>query len=84
MASALRPSVCIDAVLADMPTPDALALIKELGFDAFEFWCWWEKDINELVTLSQQHDLTIAACCTKFISLVDPAARADYLSLIHI
>ena len=80
MASALRPSVCIDAVLADMPTPDALALIKELGFDAFEFWCWWEKDINELVTLSQQHDLTIAACCTKFISLVDPAARADYLA----
>ncbi len=80
MTAAVKPSVCIDAVLADMATPDALALIKELGFDAFEFWCWWEKDMEELATLSQQHGMTIAACCTKFISLVDPAARADYLA----
>lgn len=80
MANNLRPSVCIDAVLADVPINDALQIVADVGIDAFEFWCWWEKDLAELAAARDKHQLEIAAFCTKFISLVDPATRADYLA----
>ncbi len=80
MANHLRPSVCIDAVLADLPIHDALRIVADAQIDAFEFWCWWEKDLDELQAARDKHQLKIAAFCTKFISLVDPASRADYLA----
>ncbi len=72
-------SVCIDAVLEDEPLPQALQTVARSGVRAFEFWMWWEKPLDELLTLRDQLDLTVAACCTKFVSLVDPAVRDDYL-----
>ncbi len=75
-----RPSVCIDAVLADSPIDDALQIVADAGISAFEFWCWWEKDLAELQAARDKHQLKIAAFCTKFISLVDPATRAEYLT----
>lgn len=80
MPNNLRPSVCIDAVLANLPCDDALRIVADAGIDAFEFWCWWEKDLAELQAARDRHQLKIAAFCTKFISLVDPAARAEYLA----
>ncbi len=76
----LFPSVCIDAVLEGRSVNEALRLVKECQISAFEFWCWWEKDLDELIAARDQFEMTIAACCTKFISLVDPAARGEYLS----
>ena len=75
----LKPSVCVDAVLGDLPIGDALRLVKEAGIDAFEFWAWWEKDLTQLAEARDRYQLDIAACCTKFVSLVDPATRGDYL-----
>ena len=74
-----KPSVCIDAVLGDTTLETALSLVKSLSIPAFEFWCWWEKDMDALLNAKQANKLQIAACCTKFVSLVDPAKRADYL-----
>ena len=76
----LRPSVCIDAVLGGIGFVDALQIVDEAGIRAFEFWGWWDKDIDELLTAKQQFGMDVSACCTKFISLVDPATRGDYLA----
>ncbi|QDT08310.1 hydroxypyruvate isomerase family protein [Planctomycetes bacterium K23_9] len=75
----LKPSVCIDAVLEGHSLCDALAMVADAGIGAFEFWCWWEKDLNEMVRLTEKHQLEISACCTKFVSLVDPSLRSEYL-----
>ena len=75
----LRPSVCIDAVLGDLAIGDAVALVAEAGINAFEFWCWWEKDLEAVVAARDAHQMTISSCCTKFISLVDPVCRSEYL-----
>lgn len=80
MSGQLKPSVCIDAVLGDYSIDEAVTLTKKCGINAFEFWGWWDKNLDELQSACKQHDMRISACCTKFISLVDPATRADYLN----
>ncbi len=78
--SVLRPSVCVDAVLAEMEITQAVALVRQLGFPAFEFWSWWEKDLDALIAARDAANIKISSCCTRFISLVDPGCRTDYLN----
>lgn len=75
----MKASVCFDAVLEGTPPETAIDIIAQAGISAFEFWMWWEKDLDSLIAARNAHNMQIAACCTKFISLVDPAARDDYL-----
>lgn len=78
-ATTLRPSVCIDAVFEGVTKSEAIARVKACGIDAFEFWGWWDKDLAEIEDAAAEHAMQIASCCTKFISLVDPALRNAYL-----
>lgn len=74
-----QPSVCIDAVLPGMTFDEALRVVKDAGIPAFEFWGWWDKDLDAVLAARDAHGLQIAACCTKFISLVDASLREAYL-----
>ncbi len=76
----VRPSVCIDAVLEGVPLEQAVRQVASLGYPAIEFWCWWEKNLEQVTALRDELDLTIAATCTKFISLVDSSCRDAYLA----
>lgn len=78
--SSLVPSVCIDAVLEGRSLDDAISMVGQCGFSAFEFWNWWDKDLDELVDQRDKNELKVAACCTKVVSLVDPSLREDYLA----
>ncbi len=74
----LIPSVCIDAVFEGRSFEDACAAVRRAGISAIEFWGWWDKDLAALQAAQASNNLAISACCTKFISLVDPALREDY------
>ena len=76
----LSPSVCIDAVLANLPLEKAIEIVDSCGIKAFEFWAWWEKDIPRLLAARDRFEMTIAACCTKFISLTEPGLRNEYIA----
>lgn len=78
--SKLRTSVCIDAVLGDLDIAAATRTVAEAGIGAFEFWGWWDKDLDAVIAARDEHGLEISACCTRFISLVDPATRDDYIA----
>jgi hydroxypyruvate isomerase len=75
----MQYSICVDAVFEGKDIGQSLACIKQLGFQGFEFWGWWDKDIPALVQQKDALGLEVTACCTKFISLVDPACRAAYI-----
>ncbi len=79
MSANLIPSVCIDAVFEGLPYEAACQAVRRAGISAIEFWGWWDKDLEALQTAQKNAGLTISACCTRFFSLVDPAAREDYL-----
>ena len=66
----LVPSVCIDAVYHRSDAESAIRHLHDLGYRAFEFWAWWEKDLTLINQLCSELKMTVAACCTKFISLV--------------
>lgn len=76
----MKPSVCIDAVFEGVSTEEAIRQVAELGCGAIEFWCWWEKDIKLINGLCAELGLAVAACCTKFVSLVQPEMRGEYLA----
>lgn len=80
---ALKPSVCVDAVFEKHSLREAVSQVKSCGIDAFEFWGWWDKDLDELVSIRDDSKMSISACCTRFISLVDPATRKAYLEGIE-
>lgn len=80
----MKYSVCLDILqkpgkfdmgqfLEDMRT------VGRAGYDGYEFWSWWDKDLNAMRLAQEQVGLSCAACCTKFISLGDPALRQSYL-----
>jgi len=75
----LKLSVCIDAVFEGLDKKQAIAAVAAAGIGAFEFWGWWDKDLDAIKRARDEHDLAISACCTHFITLVDPGKRADYL-----
>jgi hydroxypyruvate isomerase len=76
----MKYSVCIDSVFEGKDFVSSLKVIKELGFKRFEFWTWWDKDVNAIVKAKEELGLDNAALCTRFISLVDPALRDDYIT----
>ncbi|MEZ6135331.1 MAG: TIM barrel protein [Pirellulaceae bacterium] len=73
-------SVCIDAVFEGCPLPQAVETVAKCGYEAFEFWRWWDKDLSQVLAARERWGVNIAACCTKFVSLVDPQLRQKYLA----
>ena len=72
-------SVCIPAVLGKMSTNEALHVVAEAGFDHYEIWSWWDKDMDEYLALQNQLGLSIAGLLTDLISLVDASCHDSYL-----
>ncbi len=75
----MRLSVCVDALFRKEDFAQSVRRIKAVGCDAIEFWSWWDKDLDQVESAVKETGVTIAAFCTKFISLVDAAQREDYL-----
>jgi hydroxypyruvate isomerase len=74
----LNYSVCIPAVFNGIASCDALCHVAAAGFKRYEFWSWWDQDIDAYMKAQKENGLEIAAICTFFISLTDPACREAY------
>jgi len=75
----MKFSVCTDIVFPDIQTFEAMKIVKDSGYDYFEFWGWWNKDIDAIKKASKDLDIKLAALCTRFISLTNPLVRGEYI-----
>jgi hydroxypyruvate isomerase len=75
----MRYSVCLPAVFKGMDPIEGMRRVKKLGFDAVEFWSWWDVDLDAVLRTRQELGMTITAFCTKFVSMTDKSKRQLYL-----
>lgn len=78
----MRFSPCIDALFfqKDIPVYEQISLVKQCGYSQFEFWSWWDKDLDMIEKAIADTKMELTAICTKFISLVDEQARDQYIA----
>jgi len=72
-------SVCVPAVFNGMLITEALKCIREAGYNHYEIWSWWDKDLDLLYRVQHELHLRLTALCTRFIPLTDPNQRTAYL-----
>lgn len=72
-------SPCLDIFFQNLPFTERVEAVSSLGFKQYEFWTWWDKNLDEIVEVSQRLDIQPVAYCTKFISLVDKTCREQYI-----
>lgn len=72
-------SVCIPAVFGDKPVHEALPSIQKTGATHYEFWSWWDQDVDAIEAAQKATGLKPAALCTYFIPLTEPERRGEYI-----
>ncbi|MCL2879380.1 MAG: TIM barrel protein [Treponema sp.] len=75
----MKVSVCIDAVMPGRDITQTLRGLRSIGVSAFEFWSWWNRDLDTLKNAIDETGLVPVAMCTKFISLTSPVMRMLYI-----
>lgn len=71
--------VCIDQLFPNSDFFQAMEITKDAGVEAYEFWKWWTKDIDGIVKKQNELQMQCTCFCTRFISLVDPNLRGEFL-----
>lgn len=79
----MKFSPCIELFFTDLDLDGRLERVAALGYEAFEFWTWWDKDVDLLAESAERHELTISGCCTDFVPLTDPNKRRQYLDRLE-
>lgn len=72
-------SPCLEIFFGSLPFIERMKAISSLGYTHYEFWSWWDKDLNVIAEKNEELGLTTQAFCTRFISLVDPTLQNAYL-----
>lgn len=76
----MKYSVCTDAIFMNKSSvEDAMRAVKAAGYEAVEFWSWWDKDIDAFAKLQKELGLKVATFCTKFINPGDISLQQEYL-----
>lgn len=76
----MKISICIDAVFRNKDFAESLENINSIGVKYYEFWSWWDKDLNAIKNANKEFDVNTVAFCTKFANLVDPSRRDEYIA----
>ena len=79
----MKISVCVDALYPKMDCANAIRRAAKAGSKFVETWSWWDKDLQSVEEALDETKCTMAALCTKFISLVDASCLAPYLSALE-
>ena len=49
----------------DVPLAERVSQVAALGYPAYEFWGWWEKDLDAFERATKETGLDMSACCVR-------------------
>lgn len=78
----MRYSVCTETVFENVDIVKAMEAVKSCGYDAVEFWLWWEKDVDAIVRAQKALDMDVFAICNKFVEPGNAANHDDYVDAL--
>jgi len=67
----LKLSLCIELFWPERPFAERIGLAAEAGFAAYEFWGWWDKDLDMVEKATKDAGLLVAVCCVKTSFMAD-------------
>ncbi|HXU38383.1 MAG TPA: TIM barrel protein [Blastocatellia bacterium] len=80
----IRLSVCIDMILTEIPFLQRMETVKRLGYPAFEFWEWKNKDVDAILRKKNELGLEIATMMgTGWKHMNSEDARKTFVSDIQ-
>jgi len=80
----IKLSACIEMIFTEVPFPDRIAKVSEIGLPAFEFWSWSSRDIGEIKRRKQRYGLQTAAFgVDPTVSLVDQGIVGSFVKAVE-
>jgi len=80
----VRLSVCIDMIMTDLPFLERMERVKRLGYPAFEFWEWKNKDVDAIIRKKNELGLEVATIMgSGWKPLFTEEARKTFVSDIQ-
>ena len=80
----VKLSVCIDMILTEVPFLERMERVKRLGYPAFEFWEWKNKDVDAIIRKKNELGLEIATIMgSGWKPLFTEEARKTFVSEIQ-
>jgi len=77
----MRASCCIEMIFTEYPFLERIKKAAEAGFDAIEFWGWWDKDLPAIKAMAQSVGIAISTfSLNRTGSLICPGHRAAFLA----
>ena len=61
----VKLSVCIEMFWKEQPMEERVRRAKRLGYPAFEFWGWKNKEIDKIRAAREETGLALAAMCLE-------------------
>lgn len=71
--------ICTDAVFQNQDILSSMDSVISCGFDAIEFWSWWDKDMEAVIEKQQQLGIKIINFCAEFIEPGDEKNHNAYI-----
>ncbi len=84
----LKLSPCIEMFWGNIPFADRIPRVAALGFKTYEFWGWWEKDLDAIEKATKDHGLNVAVACVKTsfsgaaTSMLTPEGKAPFVDAV--
>lgn len=80
----VKLSVCIDMIMTEVPFLERMERVKRLGYPAFEFWEWKNKDVDAIIRKKNELGLEIATIMgSGWKPLFTDEARKTFVSNIQ-
>ncbi len=75
----MKFSVCLDSFGWGDNPEGGFRIIRKAGMSHYEFWSWWDKDVEQLAEFQRKYGISPAAFCTRYFSLSDRSRHPLYL-----